>query len=261
MYRELGQSAWSWVLGQIREADGPWLPDVVTDDGHAVEPPDDRDSLYAGIAGLAPVLAEIGQHRALTDTERSLTAGIVARLSRMASVRAEPSLYDGLAGDLTALTLLAPEHGHLALRRLVELSTPAGWETTIDLGRGASSPLTDLVMGTAGVVLAAAWAGGDGSVEIMTTGGEALLSVAETDRGRPRLADVAGLRRRAHRTSRTAPPESPPRWRSPGTHSTARTSSTRPARVCGTCSRSAHSTTTASSSRTRCRSRGARWNR
>ena len=184
MYRELGQSAWSWVLGQIREADGPWLPDVVTDDGHPVEPPDDRDSLYAGIAGLAPVLAEIGQHRALTRYRTVADGGDRRSIVAHGSVRAEPSLYDGLAGDLTALTLLAPERGHLALRRLVELSTPAGWETTIELGRGTSSPLTDLVMGTAGVVLAAAWAGGDGSVEIMTTGGEALLSVAEsTDAG------------------------------------------------------------------------------
>jgi hypothetical protein len=46
------------------------------------EPGEDRDSLYAGIAGLAPVLAEIRQYRALTGAEEALAAGIVARLSR-----------------------------------------------------------------------------------------------------------------------------------------------------------------------------------
>src|SRR5882724_4854720 len=67
MYRELGEAAWAWVLGQIRHDDGPWVPEVVGDD-----PPqsaDDRDSLYAGIAGLAPVLAEIRRHRELAGAE------------------------------------------------------------------------------------------------------------------------------------------------------------------------------------------------
>lgn len=71
VYRELGEAAWSWVLRQVREDDGPWLPDVVSDEQPPVGPPDDRDSLYAGIAGLAPVLAEVRQYRALSDTERA----------------------------------------------------------------------------------------------------------------------------------------------------------------------------------------------
>jgi hypothetical protein len=123
------------------------------------------------------VLAEVGQHRALTDAERSLAEGIVARLSVMATVRTEPSLYDGLGGDVTALRLLAAGREHIALRRLVELKTLAGWDTTMDVGY--SGPLTDLVMGTAGVVLAAAWAGGDLAVDVMSSGGESLLRVAE----------------------------------------------------------------------------------
>ncbi|MGR6320749.1 lanthionine synthetase LanC family protein [Micromonospora soli] len=179
VYRELGEVAWSWVLGQVREDDGPWLPEVVSDEEPPVGPADDRDSLYAGIAGLAPVLAEVGQYRALTDAERSLAAGIVARLSVMAPVRTEPSLYDGLGGDVTALKLLAPGRERVALRRLVELSTPAGWDTTVGVESGATGPFTDLVLGTAGVVLAAAWAGGDLAGELMTTGGEALLRAAD----------------------------------------------------------------------------------
>jgi lantibiotic modifying enzyme len=114
----------------------------------------------------------------LTDEEQALASGIVTRLSAMAAVRDEPSLYDGLAGDATALKLLAPGQERIALERLARLKTPAGWDTaqTFEDFTGA---YTDIVMGTAGVVLAAAWAGGEHSREIMTTGGEALLSVAE----------------------------------------------------------------------------------
>ncbi|MFF3868354.1 lanthionine synthetase LanC family protein [Micromonospora sp. NPDC001898] len=178
-YRELGEAGWAWVLGQVREEDGPWLPESVADDGPPGDPAGDRDSLYAGIAGLAPVLAEVGRHRPLTDAERSLAAGIVTRLSAGAAVRAEPSLGDGLAGDVVALRLLAPGREGIALRRLAELRTPAGWDTTLDLGPDHRGPLTDLIMGTAGVVLAAAWAGGDAAAAIMSTGGEALLRAAE----------------------------------------------------------------------------------
>jgi Lanthionine synthetase C-like protein len=174
MYRELGELAWSWVLGQVRDDDGPWLPDVVTDDGSPVEPPADRDCLYAGIAGLAPVLVEVSQHRALSDAEQSLTAGIVTRLTRMAATRTDASLYDGLAGDVTALRLLAPGDERVVLRRLAELRTPAGWDAQKPEG-----PYHDVISGSAGVMLAASWAGGDDAAEIMSTGGDALLRAAE----------------------------------------------------------------------------------
>src|SRR5689334_22412354 len=55
-YRELGEAAWSWVLGQVRGDDGPWLPETVPEDDAAPVPAEDRDSLYDGIGGLAPVL-------------------------------------------------------------------------------------------------------------------------------------------------------------------------------------------------------------
>ena len=177
LYRELGEAAWAWVLGQIRHDDGPWVPEVVGDD-----PPqwaEDRDSLYAGIAGLAPVLAEIGRHRELAGAETALAAGIVDRLARQAAVRVEGSLYDGLAGDVTALRLLAPGRERVAMDRLAELRTPAGWDTTLDVRPDSRAPLTDVVQGSAGVVLAAAWARGEAAAGIMTTGGEALLRVAE----------------------------------------------------------------------------------
>jgi hypothetical protein len=184
-YRELGEAAWSWVLGEIRGDDGPWLPDIVAPDEPSPGPGSDRDSLYAGIAGLAPVLAEIGRYRPLTDTEGALADGIVARLTAIVPTTVEANLYDGLAGYATALRLLAPGTEQVVLKRLDELATPAGWESTVDLGEETPGcPLTDIVMGTAGVVLTAAWAGGEHAERIMTVGGEALLRAAEpTDAG------------------------------------------------------------------------------
>ena len=126
-------------------------------------PAEDRDSLYAGIAGLAPVLAEIAQYRA-ADRRRAgpRDAGRRPASSAQASVRTEPSLYDGLAGDVTALKLLAPGSEPIALQRLAELRTPAGWNTTIpDRAGRPTHPLRTSCSGTAGVVLAAVWAGGE----------------------------------------------------------------------------------------------------
>ncbi len=178
-YRELGEAAWSWVLSHVREDDGPWLPATVSEDWTHMAPAEDRDSLYAGIGGLAPVLAEIAQRRALSDVEQVLASRVVARLSAKASVRTEPSLYDGLAGDVTALKLLAPGREPIALQRLADLMTPAGWKTTLEIDPGSDSPVSDLVLGTAGVMLAAIWAGGEHAETIAATGGEALLRAAD----------------------------------------------------------------------------------
>jgi Lanthionine synthetase C-like protein len=178
-YRELGEAAWAWVLRQVREDDGPWLPEEVADDGPPAAPGADRDSVYAGIGGLPLVLAEISQSRALSGTEQALAARIAARLAATAPSRADPSLYTGLGGDVTALTLLAPGGEQVALARLADLMTPAGWNTPLDLGTGPDMPVNDLVLGTAGVVLAAVWAGGAHARDIAVGGGEALLRAAD----------------------------------------------------------------------------------
>ena len=179
VYRQLGEDAWGWVLEQVREDDGPWLPEFVPEGEPPAGPAPDRDSMYVGIAGLAPVLAEISQHRALTGAERRLAAGIAGRLSITAATRVEPSLFDGLAGDAMALRLLAPGSEQVALRRLAGLMTPAGWPSTLELEPGSVTPVTDLALGTAGVVLAALWAGGEDARGIAVTGGDALLAVAD----------------------------------------------------------------------------------
>ena len=177
-YRDVGEAAWSWVMSQVRGDQGPWLPDQVPDDQPPTMPAADRDSLYAGIAGLAPVLAEIKQRRALSDTEQQLADAVVARLSAQARTRTEASLYDGLAGDATALAMLAPGAEAAPIQRVASLMTPTGWPTT--LGKdGSDEPFTDIVMGTAGVVLAATWAGGEHADEIAAGGGEALLAAAD----------------------------------------------------------------------------------
>jgi lantibiotic modifying enzyme len=177
-YRDVGEAAWSWVQGQVRGDQGPWLPDPVPDDQPPAGPAADRDSLYAGIAGLAPVLAEIRLSRALNDTEQHLADAVVARLSAQARTRTEASLYDGLAGDATALAMLAPGTEAAPLQRVAELMTPAGWRTTLGQD-GSDDPFTDIVQGTAGVVLTATWAGGEHADRIAAGGGEALLAAAD----------------------------------------------------------------------------------
>jgi hypothetical protein len=197
MYRELGEAAWAWVLGQVRDDEGPWLPEVVAGDGPPAGPGADRDSVYAGIGGLAPVLAELGQHRALTSAEQALADGIVARLRAMVPARTEPSLYDGLGGDVTALKLLAPGSEQAAVARLAELMTPEGWPTALQIEPASTAPVTELIQGTAGVVLAAIWAGGQHARDIATTGGEALLDAADETEGGLDWGMVPGARSRA----------------------------------------------------------------
>jgi Lanthionine synthetase C-like protein len=179
VYRELGEAAWSWVLRQVREDDGPWLPEVVPEIGPPSAPGEDRDSVYAGIGGLAPVLAEISLSRAVSGAEQALAARIAARLTAAAPTRTDPSLYTGLAGDVTALKLLDPGGEQVALARLAALMTPAGWNTPLEMETGSAAPVNDLVLGTAGVVLAAVWAGGEHARDIATIGGGALLRAAD----------------------------------------------------------------------------------
>jgi lantibiotic modifying enzyme len=178
-YRELGEAAWSWVVSHVAEDDGPWLPATVPEGRPQTAPAEDRDSLYAGIAGLAPVLAEIALYRPHNHVEQALATRIVARLRAQASLRSESSLYDGSAGDAMALRLLDPGSELLAMRRLVDLTTPMGWNTTFEAETGSDTPLNDIIGGTAGIVLAAVWSGGEHATTIARSGGECLLRAGE----------------------------------------------------------------------------------
>jgi lantibiotic modifying enzyme len=70
--------------------------------------------------------------------------------------------------------------------------TPQGWHTTLGIEPGSAAPVTDLVLGNAGVVLAAVWAGGDHAADIATTGGQALLAAADRTEGGLDWAMVPG---------------------------------------------------------------------
>jgi lantibiotic modifying enzyme len=179
-YRNLAEGAWAWVLGQVRDDDGPWLPISVGVDepagGPDPTPGPDRDCWYDGIAGLAPVLAEIALHRTLSDAEAQLAEAIVARLSRVAQTATESGLYEGLAGQVAALRMLAPGTESGSLSRIGELQTPDGWPSTTD---PSGVPLTDVISGSAGIVMTAVWSGSDLSARIATTGGDALLAAGD----------------------------------------------------------------------------------
>lgn len=179
-YRVMAEDAWRWVLGQLREDDGPWLPENVTGGEADGLPGQDRDTLYAGIGGLALVLAEISRTRPPVEEEQALASGIAARLGALVPQRREPSLYLGLAGDLTALRALAPGREQAAIARLAELATPAGWPSMLELEQGSTAPASDVVLGTAGVVMAAVWAGGPAARSVALAGCRALVTVAET---------------------------------------------------------------------------------
>jgi hypothetical protein len=178
-FRELGEAAWSWVLDQVRGEDGPWLPVSVPETGVPAVPPVDRDSLYSGIAGLAPVLAEIARYRQLRDDEQALADAVVERLIKESAGRTEPSLYFGLAGDGVALRLLAPGAEAAVLARLAALVTPAGWPTEERVDPVLDGPVTDVLLGAAGVVLTAVWAGGAHSTAVASAGCDALLRAAD----------------------------------------------------------------------------------
>lgn len=186
-YRDIAESAVLWVLSQVRDDDGPWLPEAVPESGDellVIEPSEDRDSLYSGIGGIALMLAEIAQGRALSGAEDLLRVGIAGRLRRQAAVRVDPGLYFGLASDATALHVLDPGSEQIALNRLNGLATPTGWASTEDLGVeiAPGTPINDVVSGSAGVMLAGTWIGGDIGRRIATSGGDALLAAADASR-------------------------------------------------------------------------------
>ncbi|MFN8156526.1 MAG: lanthionine synthetase LanC family protein [Candidatus Nanopelagicales bacterium] len=171
-YRELGESAWSWTLAQVRDDDGPWLPEHV--DGSAAQPlAVERDMLYCGIAGLAPLLRELRLHRDLSADESSLASAVVERLSRESLVSPECGLYLGRAGHAYALALLGADAGP-ALAALAGSVGELGWPDP------EFSYVTDVVGGTAGIVLAGCLLGGEAGLEVASLGADRLLRTSRT---------------------------------------------------------------------------------
>ena len=193
--RRCADGAWAWVLEQVRyEPDGAWVPLTVPVSGDVPStPPPDRDCLYDGVAGLAPVLAEIRLAREWTTAEQALADAVVARLSE-AGNDDDCSLYVGLAGRLAAVALLDPGATDPLLDRLADRARPDGWPTPVF---GApSTPVNDLVLGNAGIVLTCAWLGGSRADRLTEVGAEAALAAATPAAGGLSWSMYAGDRPR-----------------------------------------------------------------
>jgi hypothetical protein len=156
-YRALAESAWAWVLDQVRrDADGLWLPQDTSED----EPGEYAYGLHSGIAGLAHVLSEIRGSRDLTLDERALGDEIAATLVRRIPDTTEYDYFNGLVSTIGALIALDAPGADLAVARLLELATPDGWQTSwmAPPGAVAEGRCNDATLGTAGVLLGALWA-------------------------------------------------------------------------------------------------------
>ena len=175
---DTAERAWAWVLDQVRwDDDGPWLPESVPMTGGQLTPDGEvRDSFYDGIGGLAPALLEIRASRPWTARESELAQAIVDRLTVACQVTAESCLYLGVAGHLTALTLLDRRSIQPALDRLDALRVADGWLPTFS---GYESVINDIVLGTAGITLACLFTDTDQGDALARTGCEVLLAAAE----------------------------------------------------------------------------------
>lgn len=171
-YRDVGESAWAWVLDQVRDDDGPWLPEWVVDGADPAPVVADRDILYCGIAGLAPLLVEIGLARDLDDRELALQAAVVARLQRVSVSTDDPSLYVGSAGHACALAELGGDP-RPALRHLEATVGEQGWPN-----QDGFLFVNDVIGGTAGIVLAGCYLGGSEGLSVAGAGADRLLRTA-----------------------------------------------------------------------------------
>ena len=156
-YRELAETAWRWVLDQVRWDGGPRIPASVPE---IEETPGNPNGMHSGIGGLALTLADIRLVRPWTDEERSLADAIAHRLRAAVRTESDCTYFQGLVSTIGALTALGVPGAADAVHRLRNLATPDGWPQTI-MGPPRCLPgarINDVVLGTAGVLLGALWA-------------------------------------------------------------------------------------------------------
>jgi lantibiotic modifying enzyme len=174
MYRQVADAAWRWVLSQVRwDSAGlsiPESPDV------AVKP-EYRDGMHSGVGGLAYVLAEIRLSRPWTPEEERLASAIAAQVSAGVSHATDYNFFDGLVSAIGVLTALGGDPTP-AVDRLLAIAEPDGWpQTAFEPPRFLpGTRVTDVVLGTAGVLLAAVWAD---ARELGTHAADVLLAEAE----------------------------------------------------------------------------------
>jgi lantibiotic modifying enzyme len=171
---ELGEQGWRWVLEQVRWDDqGPWVPVGFDSDAYL------DDSMYDGVGGLAYVLAELRLLRAWTDEEQRLADGIAARLRAAIPTRTDPSWCAGLAGDIGVLEALDAPGSETAFSRLLELRRPDGWGSDVAPWLVEGSTLTDVIAGTAGILLSALRVGSKDGMAVAHHAADVLLAEAE----------------------------------------------------------------------------------
>lgn len=180
-YRGLAERSWTWVLSQVKDHDGPWVPHSPEERVAALAPPDEvtRDSIYMGAGGLAFVLAEIRLRRPWVDDEATLADGLSRRALRSSSLRSEPGLYLGLSGNAAVLRVL----GHTSeatevMERLVALRAPDGWVAQLRPGE-SEVVVHDLLAGAAGVALTGVWCGGAEGAALARTAASGLAADAD----------------------------------------------------------------------------------
>jgi len=160
-YDDVAAAAWRWVLDQVStDAEGPVLPEWVADGVPHDVPPEYRDGMYSGVAGLAHVLAEVRLMRPWTDEERDLADGIAGRLRRHVGTLEDATLFDGLGSTIGALVALEAPGVDDAVERLASLARPDGWPQTFVVPPRSlpDARMNDATLGTASVLLAALWA-------------------------------------------------------------------------------------------------------
>lgn len=174
-HRDIAEAAWRWVLAQVRWDGGPLLPDTPD--------PRYRNGFHSGIGGLAYVLAEIRLSREWTTEEKHLADAIAERLTN--AIATDYSFFDGLVSTIGVLTVLDVAGAEAAVCRLRTLATPTGWaQTYCEPPRFLpDARITDVVLGTAGVLLSAVWAhrnGVAGTRELGELAAGVLLDEEET---------------------------------------------------------------------------------
>jgi hypothetical protein len=184
-YLAVAEAAWRWVLDQVRWEDGPWIPGSVTVP-EVTDAPWDRDGVHSGVGGLAHVLAEIRLGRPWTTEEQSLADAIAERIRAQVPNQLDCTFFDGLVSSVGVLIALEAPATEAAVARLAALAEPDGWPQTLftQPGYAPGARISDLTLGTAGVLLGAIWArrhGVTGAADVAEHAAAVLMAEAEAE--------------------------------------------------------------------------------
>ncbi|WP_198682386.1 lanthionine synthetase LanC family protein [Kribbella sp. VKM Ac-2569] len=180
-YGEIGETAWGWVMDQVRwDDDGPWIPEFAGDEQPTAE---DRDGIHNGIGGLAHTLAEIRLTRQWTATEQDLAVAIADRIRTTIPTTTSTTFFGGLVSSIGVLTALDQAGTSAALERLQALATEDGWpESFLDQPRYTPGAVAnDVTLGTGAILLGALWANrcGDDASALANRAADLLLGEQE----------------------------------------------------------------------------------